>query len=107
MYKDKDKQREANRKAKAKQRAKQGMTSEGMTQQGMTGIVEGYPDPVFTSLMAKAKPGLRRVSKPDDKDYVPMCETTMEWKSGSPLEPGQEISLNGTKMKVGAVSEST
>ena len=37
MYKDKDRQRQANRQAKARQRAKQGMTSEGMTNEGMTG----------------------------------------------------------------------
>ena len=34
MYKDKDKQREANRLAKARQRAKQGMTEQGMTVTG-------------------------------------------------------------------------
>lgn len=37
MYKDKNKQKEANRLAKQKQRGMtKGMTSEGMTQQGMT-----------------------------------------------------------------------
>ena len=38
MYKDKEKQREANRLAKQRQRVK-GMTSEGMTDKGMTGPV--------------------------------------------------------------------
>jgi len=105
MYKDKDRQREANRQAKARQRAKQGMTSEGMTNEGMTGnmtietlikmdagcgdklthgvtgIVAGYPDPVFTQLLAKADPAMcRPVSKPGDADYVPMCETTRNFR---------------------------
>jgi len=74
MYKDKDKQREAQRNWVQQKRAKEQGSTEGST--GIAGIVEGYPDPVFTSLIAKAKPGLRRVSKPGDADYVPMCETS-------------------------------
>lgn len=78
MYKDKQKQ---NRRAQAKFKAKANLiTAQNMNSipgpipiaKGITGIVEGYPDPVFTGLMAKAKPGLRRVSKPGDEDYVPM-----------------------------------
>ncbi len=38
MYKDKEKQREANKQAKARQRARQGMT-EGVTNQGMTPVI--------------------------------------------------------------------
>ena len=80
MYKDKDRQREANRERQRRYKAKQkalpeGVTSEGVTGQGVTGIVAGYPDPVFTQLLAKADPAVcRPVSKPGDADYVPMCE---------------------------------
>ncbi len=42
MYKDKDKQREAVRVAKARQRARQGMTKD-VTGQGMTGESEVIP----------------------------------------------------------------
>ena len=41
MYKDRDKQKEANRQAQARRRQQgmtKGMTSEGMTQQGMTAL---------------------------------------------------------------------
>ena len=48
---------------------------------GVTGIVAGYPDPVFTQLLAKADPAMcRPVSKPGDADYVPMCETTRNFR---------------------------
>jgi len=92
MYKDKERQREANRQAQARFKAKaKGITEQGITlpektdlgntqtvgvviakalHQGMT----SYPrvsDQDFTKLLAKAGPGLRRVSKPGDEDYVP------------------------------------
>lgn len=93
MYKDKDKQREANRKASRRARIKrrattdltplaQGVTNEGVTPQGMT----QYPrvsDQDFTKLMAKAGPGHVRVSKPGDVDYVPQCETTRAFVAGA------------------------
>lgn len=91
MYKDKDKQKEANRQAKARQRAKQGMTSEGMTQQGMTDN-SMVSDQEFTSLLASlpSNSPTYRVSKPGDADYVPMCETTRRFiKHGG--NPGEVI----------------
>ena len=83
MYKDKARQREANRMASQRRRDKgmtQGMTKEGMTPQGMTCVGKPcYPrvsDQEFTKLLSKAGPGFGPVSKPGDEDYVPRCETT-------------------------------
>ena len=73
MYKDKDKQREANRLQMQRARAK------GNTEQDNGKGNTGYPrvtDQEFTKLMAQAKPGHVRVSKPGDADYEPQCETT-------------------------------
>ena len=131
-YKDKDKQKKANR--LAKQRQRQGMTK-GMTEQGMTSTSPVIPrrgkditkfehlppdiqqiidrisesdeeharrtaiainyqhvfpdrfgpnetivtDHDFCMMMAQAKPGHIRVSKPGDEDYIPLCETTRAW----------------------------
>jgi len=82
MYKDPDKQREANRKAQAKFKAK-GIT-EGITGQGITDtkrVIPKYPsisDAEFTRLLASVPPGTPniRVSKPGDADYVPHSEIT-------------------------------
>ena len=85
MYKDKNKQREANRKASQRRRDK-GMT-QGMTHEGMT--VEDEPSNVIPKtfqenamdiLKEKTEPertaqGNIRVSKPGDADYEPQCET--------------------------------
>ncbi len=94
MYKDKDKQREANKAAKARQRARQGMTVERRNvissviplprpkDVGITFDDNGdvhVPDGVFTKLMAQAKPGHIRVSLPGDADYVPLCQFTRDW----------------------------
>lgn len=57
-YKDKDKQREANRQAKQRQRAKQGMT-EGMTSQGMT-VLDEPPDAILSNVIHKAAQRLKR-----------------------------------------------
>ncbi len=95
MYKDKDKQREAVRIAKQRQRRKEreGMTSEGMTGQGMT----EYPrvsDQDFTRLMATAGPGNVRVSKPGDADYEPQCETTKSFVEDRPkAEPKHGLDI--------------
>ena len=89
MYKDKDKQREANRQAKQKQRQgmTKGMTSEGMTQSKTDIRVipkhkgPTLSDPEFIRLLATVPPGTpnHRVSKPGDDDYVPQCETTKDY----------------------------
>lgn len=92
MYKDKDRQREANKQAKERWKARQadkyvrealGIPKEGIPEQGIPPLEEQglpqYPrisDKDFTKLMAKASPGHVRVSKPGDADYVPQCETT-------------------------------
>jgi len=81
MYKDKAKQREANRERqrryKAKQKAlpKQGVTGKALPSQGITEYTR-VSDQDFTRLLAQVGPGHVRVSKPGDEDYVPMCETT-------------------------------
>lgn len=46
---------------------------------------ESAGDLDFTRLMAIAKPGHVRVSKPGDSDYVPMCETTRRFITQQPL----------------------
>jgi hypothetical protein len=93
MYKDKDKQREANRQAQARFKAKMAAgIDEGVAMQKRLGITEGirsegitdkvlpdYPrvsGQDFTRLMATAGPDHVRVSKPGDADYEPQCETT-------------------------------
>lgn len=75
MYKDKDKQREANRKAQAKFKAK-GITG-GVTIRGIISKVL----PTRTAL------GNIRVSKPGDADYVPQCETTRAFVEDRPKRP--------------------
>ena len=65
MYKDKTKQKEANKKAAKKHRAKgmtQGMTEEGMTQQGMTypHIIDKLTDPAWRAHLEKVCEGFAR-----------------------------------------------
>ena len=86
MYKDKNKQREANkerqRRYKDRQKAlpEQGVTSQkALLSEGVTR--EALPEDIHPDLPACVKPertalGNIRVSKPGDDDYVPMCETT-------------------------------
>ena len=84
-YKDKDKQREANREQMKRARAKgntKPTNSQGNTE---------YPrvtDQDFTRLMA-ADVGapIVRVSKPGDDDYVPQCETTRAFIEGRDKRP--------------------
>ena len=105
MYKDKAKQREANRQASKRYRhggpgRAKGMT-QGMTNEGI--VIPDHPVPVipkrgkfiddqgnahvpdqdFTKLMAQAGPGHVRVSKPGDADYEPQCETTRAFVDNS------------------------
>lgn len=85
MYKDKDRQREANRQASQRRRNRKGMTNEGMTPQGMTEQWTGIDS------MIKPKPELTaqgniRVSKPGDADYEPQCETTRAFVEGRPKD---------------------
>ena len=67
MYKDKDKQREANRQASQRQRDKKGMTDD-CAKAGI--VIPDYPVPVIPERTAQ---GNIRVSKPGDADY----ETTL------------------------------
>lgn len=81
MYKDKGKQREANRKAKARQRGK-GMTK-GMTKQGMT-IIDEPPDVIPDSILKRGK----------DIKYI------------EDLHPGIQASINETcKDKDGKIDQ--
>lgn len=70
MYKDKDRQKEANRKASQRQRDKKGMTDD-CAKAGI--VIPDHPVPVIPERTAQ---GNIRVSKPGDADYVPQCETT-------------------------------
>ena len=83
MYKDKDRQRAANRRAQAKFKAKQGITQKVLPEQGITRHVS---DQEFTMLLATVPPGTpnQRVSKPGDADYEPQCETTRAFIEGRP-----------------------
>ena len=82
MYKDKDRQRQANRKAQARFKAKaKGITEQGITNEGITDWTE-ISDADFIRLLAKAGHKVYRVSKPGDADYVPMCETTRRFCQG-------------------------
>lgn len=83
MYKDKAKQREANRRAQAKFKAKKVLSEQGISGK----VLPEYPrvsDRDFTRLMTKAGPGNVRVSKPGDPDYVPQCETTKAFVESRP-----------------------
>ena len=73
MYKDKAKQREANRKAQAKFKAK------GITEHKVLSAPSVIPE--RTAL------GNIRVSKPGDSDYVPQCETARAFIEDRPKRP--------------------
>ena len=110
MYKDKDKQREANRAIQAKRRAK-GVTQSGCDTKGVTCGDDGFITQEFsngikiTQPCPKCRPehhpnitkpertaqGNIRVSKPGDSDYEPQCETTGQFqqlKDGSLVGDG-------------------
>lgn len=55
--------------------------AKGITNEGLTENIV-IPDAEFTRLMATAKPGYVRVSKPGDADYKPQCETTRKYIEG-------------------------
>ena len=76
MYKDKAKQREANRQASQRQRDKKGMTDD-CAKAGI--VIPDHPVPVIPERTAQ---GNIRVSKPSDLDYVPQCETTKVFEAG-------------------------
>ena len=103
MYKDKDKQREANRLRMQRVRAK------GNTKQDNGVGNTDYPrvtDQDFTRLMATAGLGHVRVSKPGDADYEPQCETTkafVEQRTGidSMIKPKPDLRVKrGKDIKV-------
>ena len=81
MYKDKDKQREANREASQRRRDKQGMTND-CAKAGI--VIPDHPIPVIPERTVQ---GNIRVSKPGDADYVPQCETTRAFIEGRPKRP--------------------
>lgn len=73
VYKDKDKQREANREAQVRFKAKQSLVERGITEKVLP------LEPKSVSVIPKPDrtvQGNIRVSKPGDADYVPQCETT-------------------------------
>jgi hypothetical protein len=91
MYKDKDKQREADKERQRRYRANRGLKAypRGVTSQGVTGQgVTQYPqvsDQDFTKLLTHdASPEHIRVTKPGDADYEPQCETTKAFVEGRP-----------------------
>ena len=69
MYKDPDKQREANREASKKYR-------DSMTGKGMTVSPEIIPESDIRVIPERTAQGNVKVSKPGDANYVPQCETT-------------------------------
>ncbi len=86
MYKDKDKQREANRKAMQRSRNK-------VADNLMPGYKEGYDKAIEIAcdtpsvipsdvIPERTAQGNIRVSKPGDDDYVPQCETMMVFVGG-------------------------
>ena len=99
-YKDKDRQREANKQASQRRRDKvKGMT-QGMTvkDEPSNVIPSGFVIPVDVKLANLngepiiTKPELTaqgniRVSKPGDDDYVPQCETTKAFIDGRDKRP--------------------
>ena len=90
MYKDPNKQREANRQAMRRNRAK---AEQGITEQGITVVDE--PSDVIPERTAQ---GNIRVSKPGDPDYEPQCETTRAFVEDRPKRP--EVGKRGKDIKV-------
>ncbi len=126
MYKDKDKQREANAERQRRYRrgpgrrsalqgVTKGVTSEGVTDKSVTGIdkallmvrdelkQEGeFIEELVKSDVLNVKPertaqGNIRVSKPGDADYVPQCETTRAFIEDRPKRP--ETAKRGKDIK--------
>ncbi len=87
MYKDKDRQREANRQAQAKFKAK-GITEQGITLPKETdlGNTLTTTQTVSAAIPERTAQGNIRVSKPSDDDYVPQCETTRAFIEDRPKE---------------------
>lgn len=91
-YKDKDKQREAQRDWVRQKRAAKGSTDEGSTQ-GITAktIVETRKEielrTPLTNKPERTAQGNIRVSKPGDADYEPQCETTRAFIENRPKRP--------------------
>ncbi|KKK68418.1 hypothetical protein LCGC14_2944250 [marine sediment metagenome] len=85
MYKDKDRQREANRQAQAKFKAK-GITEQGITLPKETdlGNTLTTTQTVSAAMPERTAQGNIRVSKPGDDDYVPQCETTRAFVEDRP-----------------------
>ena len=79
MYKDKDRQREANRQAQARFKAKKVLLEQGVSAQvlpnGTTDVSVVKALHKLVKLERTAQ-GNIRVSKPGDADYEPQCETT-------------------------------
>jgi len=126
VYKDKDRQREANKEQMRRARAK-GNTSQGNTE-GVTtdlpcvtpsGVCEGIVTdkalpvkertPEETEIhvrlamenlgMIKTERGNIRVSKPGDADYVPQCETTRAFIEGRPKNTKLPTHKRGKEIK--------
>lgn len=120
MYKDEDKQREANRERQRRYKAKhKGVTSEGVTGKALLGDCPSMADiksslcpdgiifddnndvhvedQAFTKLMAQARPGHVRVSKPGDADYVPQCKTTRRRFIDGRLSIGENTTFGDLK----------
>ncbi len=96
MYKDKDKQRDANKQAMKRYRLAEerrtGITQKVSREQGITqtspvipkGVTQGVTppmtpvldEPLTSNTTERTAQGNIRVSKPGDDDYVPQCETT-------------------------------
>ena len=95
MYKDTDKQKEANRIAAQKRRDKtkgtregmtieEGMTPKGMTNQGMTPVIEQ----VSVTPFIRSRIGGCKVAIPGDEDYTGACyQVDGVWKVRQDIEP--------------------
>jgi len=86
MYKDKDRQREANREAMRRNRAK------GASVISCDTRLKVIPEDTPIVILCEAEPertaqGNIRVSKPGDDDYVPQCETTRAFIEDRPKRP--------------------
>lgn len=93
MYKDKDKQREAQRNWVRQKRAVKGSTEQGSTVTKADSHVDASDIGMVKALhQAILKPERIaqdniRVSKPGDPDYEPQCETTRAFIEGRPKRP--------------------
>lgn len=96
MNKDKDKQREANRRAQARFKAKAtGITDGGITQ-NVGEVPKGITEPrvlpsattgVLIPRLEVTEHSNVRVSKPGDADYFPKCETTRAFVENRAKQP--------------------